>query len=109
MVATSYIGCDDTTLVVVLFSLALGMSALNVSSYEVNHLDIAPRYAGVLMGISNTAATIPGMVGPYVVGYLTNNEVIYTSPFVFNVFLFFRLIIPSKSNLIRSIEDTNFL
>ena len=77
MVSTSYVGCDDTTLAVVLFSLALGMSALNTSSYNVNHLDIAPRYAGVLMGITNSAATIPGMVGPYVVGYLTNNEVSY--------------------------------
>ena len=77
MVSTSYVGCDDTTLAVVLFSLALGLLALNTSSYNVNHLDIAPRYAGVLMGITNSAATIPGMVGPYVVGYLTNNEVSY--------------------------------
>ncbi|KAL9962789.1 hypothetical protein ACROYT_G031929 [Oculina patagonica] len=79
MVATSYIGCNNTTLAVVLFSLALGMSALNMASYNVNHLDIAPRYAGVLMGITNTAATIPGIVGPYVAGYLTDNEVMYTS------------------------------
>jgi len=75
MVATSYVGCDHTTLAVVLFSLALSSSALNMSSYNVNHLDIAPRYAGVLMGITNTAGTIPGMIGPYVVGYLTDNEV----------------------------------
>ena len=86
MVSTSYVGCDDTTVAVVLFSLALGMSALNTSSYNVNHLDIAPRYAGVLMGITNSAATIPGMVGPYVVGYLTNNEVSY---FDFNFFIHF--------------------
>jgi hypothetical protein len=25
-----------------------------------NHLDIAPRYADVLMGITNTAGTVPG-------------------------------------------------
>ena len=79
MVATSYVGCDHTTLAVVLFSLALSSSALNMSSYNVNHLDIAPRYAGVLMGITNTAGTIPGMIGPYVVGYLTDNEVMWTS------------------------------
>ena len=87
MVATSYVGCNNTTLAVVLFSLALGITALNKSSYIVNHLDIAPRYAGVLMGITNTVATIPGMVGPYVVGYLTNNEVTFSSLFVFNVLL----------------------
>ena len=84
MVATSFVGCNNTTLAVVLFSLALGITALNKSSYIVNHLDIAPRYAGVLMGITNTVATIPGMVGPYIVGYLINNEVRCSSLFVFN-------------------------
>jgi len=106
MVATSYVGCDNTTLAVVLFSLALGITALNMSSYEVNHLDIAPRYAGVLFGISNTAATIPGMVGPYVVGYLTDNEVMCMSLLVFNVlffiYLFFWII---NSLLIKTLKE----
>ena len=33
--------------------------------------DIAPAYAGIVFGISNTFATIPGIVSPYVVGILT--------------------------------------
>ncbi|CAF4249773.1 unnamed protein product, partial [Adineta steineri] len=36
--------------------------------------DIAPRYAGVVFGISNTFATIPGIVSPYVVGALTEKD-----------------------------------
>lgn len=75
MVSTSYVGCNATSLAVALFSLALGVSNLNAASYNVNHLDIAPRFAGVLMGITNAAATIPGIIGPYVVGLLTDNEV----------------------------------
>ena len=66
MVSTSYVGCEDTTLAVLLFSLALGTSNFNAASFNVNHLDIAPRYAGVLMGITNAAGTIPGIVGPFV-------------------------------------------
>lgn len=31
------------------------------------------RYGGILFGISNTAATIPGMVAPYVAAALTPN------------------------------------
>ena len=77
LVSTSYVGCEDTSLAVILFSLALGISNFNAASYNVNHLDISPRYAGVLMGITNTAGTIPGIVGPFVVGVLTNNEVCY--------------------------------
>ena len=75
MVATSYVGCQSTSLAVVLFSLALGTSNINAASFNVNHLDIAPRYAGVLMGITNSAGTIPGIIGPYVVGILTDNQV----------------------------------
>ncbi len=30
---------------------------------------------GILVGITNALATIPGFVGPYVVGAITNNHV----------------------------------
>ena len=33
-------------------------------------MDVAPRYAGTLMGITNTAGTIPGIVGVYVSGLI---------------------------------------
>ena len=38
--------------------------------FAVNHMDVAPRYAGTLMGITNTAGTIPGIVGVYVTGLI---------------------------------------
>ncbi len=38
--------------------------------FGVNHLDIAPRGAGVIMGLSNTAGTIPGVIGVYVSGLI---------------------------------------
>ena len=33
-------------------------------------MDIAPRGAGIIMGLSNTAATIPGIVGVYASGLI---------------------------------------
>ena len=33
---------------------------------NINQIDIAPRFAGVLMGIANAAGTIPGIIGPLV-------------------------------------------
>lgn len=74
LVSTSYVGCDNTSLAVVLFTIALGVQSFNSTSYSVNHLDISPRFAGILVGITNAFGTIPGIVGPYVVGYLTNNQ-----------------------------------
>jgi len=44
--------------------------------FNVNHLDIAPRYASILMGISNGCGTLAGMLCPVVVEYLTKKGVI---------------------------------
>jgi MFS transporter, ACS family, solute carrier family 17 (sodium-dependent inorganic phosphate cotransporter), other len=44
--------------------------AMSLAAFGVNHLDVGPRYAGILMGISNTAATVPGIVGVAVTGLI---------------------------------------
>ena len=36
------------------------------AGFNINHIDIAPQYAGVLMGITNSVGTIPGILGPLV-------------------------------------------
>lgn len=51
-------------------SVALGFLALARSGFAVNHMDIAPRYAGILMGISNTAGTLAGIIGVHHTGRL---------------------------------------
>lgn len=40
-----------------------------------NHIDIAPNYAGTLMAITNTAATLPGIIMPLFVGAVTHGNV----------------------------------
>lgn len=45
------------------------------TGFNVNHLDIAPRYASILMGISNGVGTLSGMVCPLIVGALTKHKV----------------------------------
>lgn len=42
---------------------------------RVNHLDIAPPHASVLMGYSNTFATVPGIISPALTGYIVTNSV----------------------------------
>lgn len=43
--------------------------------FNVNHLDIAPRYASILMGLSNGFGTFAGILCPITVGFLTKNGV----------------------------------
>jgi ACS family sodium-dependent inorganic phosphate cotransporter-like MFS transporter 5 len=43
------------------------------SAHLVNIMDVAGPFSSLLFGISNTMATIPGIVAPYLVGVITKN------------------------------------
>ena len=55
---------------IAIMTLGNGIFAFTAGGFFVNHMDIAPRSAGTLMGITNTAATIPGIIGVYVSGLI---------------------------------------
>jgi ACS family sodium-dependent inorganic phosphate cotransporter len=55
---------------VALVTISLAGTAIGSGAFAVNHLDVAPRYAGILMGLSNTAATLPGIIGVAAVGFI---------------------------------------
>ncbi|KAG5898933.1 hypothetical protein JTB14_007968 [Gonioctena quinquepunctata] len=55
-------------------SMAVGLGAFAWAGFSINHLDIAPQYASILMGFGNTFATIPGIVSPIISGYIVTDE-----------------------------------
>ncbi|XP_034944012.1 vesicular glutamate transporter 1 [Chelonus insularis] len=57
-------------------ALAIGVacSGFAISGFNVNHLDIAPRYASILMGMSNGIGTIAGLLVPFFVDNITTNK-----------------------------------
>jgi len=55
---------------VLCITLGLGSLACFASGMGTNHLDIGPKYAGVLIGLTNTAATIPGILAPIITGFI---------------------------------------
>ncbi|XP_072125414.1 vesicular glutamate transporter 3 [Mobula birostris] len=66
------VGYSQTREVAISFLvLAVGFSGFAISGFNVNHLDIAPRYASILMGISNGVGTLSGMICPLIVGAMT--------------------------------------
>ncbi|XP_041771884.1 sialin-like [Anopheles merus] len=52
-------------------TIAVGCGAFAWCGFAVNHLDLSPKSAGVLMGISNTFSTVAGILTPIVSGQLT--------------------------------------
>ena len=53
-----YAGCQ-AELAVALFAVAAGLNTMTVSGCKTGMLDIAPDYAGIVFGVSNTVANIP--------------------------------------------------
>ena len=69
----AYVGCNQA-MAVMFFRLG-DLDGIVMSGYGVNHLDIAPRYAGVIQGLANVAGTSTGFLAPTVVGILTQGNV----------------------------------
>jgi ACS family sodium-dependent inorganic phosphate cotransporter len=61
---------DSVWLAITIMTLGNAVGAFVTGGFAVNHMDIAPRHAGTLMGITNTAGTIPGIIGVYVSGLI---------------------------------------
>lgn len=73
LVIVGYTG--DWKIVIVFLTISVGMNGFVYSGFFVNHLDIAPQYASVLMGISNTIATLPGILSPLLTGVIVKHQV----------------------------------
>ncbi|KAJ8316412.1 hypothetical protein KUTeg_006426 [Tegillarca granosa] len=72
MIAAGYI--MTKTAAVICLTIAVGLGGFAWAGFSVNHLDIAPQYASILMGLSNTFATIPGIVSPLITGEIVTNK-----------------------------------
>jgi ACS family sodium-dependent inorganic phosphate cotransporter len=52
-----------------------------MAGFAPNPFDIAPRFADVIWGISNTFATLPGIVGVFVTGWLVDRTGSFSAAF----------------------------
>ena len=55
---------------IVCITAALGMNSFSLAGLYCTHQDMSPRYAGPLLGLTNTSGAVPGIVGVAVVGFL---------------------------------------
>ncbi|XP_036368797.1 uncharacterized transporter slc-17.2-like isoform X2 [Octopus sinensis] len=73
LIAIGFLDCEQTTLAGILFLFTGICLAFYIGGFNVNHVDIAPRYAGVLIGITNTFGSLPGFLAPLSSKALTPN------------------------------------
>ncbi|XP_052806068.1 vesicular glutamate transporter 1-like [Mya arenaria] len=72
MIAAGY--STSRTSCMVCLTIAVGIGGFAWGGFSVNHLDIAPQFASILMGLSNTFATLPGIISPYLTGVIVTTK-----------------------------------
>lgn len=87
LLALCFIGCQRG-LAVALMGIGITSIGGMFCGFLANHIDIAPNYAGTLMALTNTAATLPGIIVPIFVGQITHGNVRILTIF-FKLFLIF--------------------
>jgi ACS family sodium-dependent inorganic phosphate cotransporter len=60
----------QTAALVALLSLGFALGAWSRAGLYCNHQDLSPKYASALLGITNTAGALPGVLGVTSAGYL---------------------------------------
>lgn len=74
LAAASYTGCNRW-LTVALLTIGIGLNGAIYSGFKVNHLDISPRFAGILMSFTNCLANLAGLLAPVTAGYIIDGPV----------------------------------
>jgi len=64
----------NTTQAVVFMIIALACSSFTTAGHNANFLDLTTKYTGILYAFSNTTATIPGIIGVSVTGYILDHS-----------------------------------
>uniref|UniRef100_A0A0N5B4E4 MFS domain-containing protein n=1 Tax=Strongyloides papillosus TaxID=174720 RepID=A0A0N5B4E4_STREA len=71
LVIAGYLDCDQTIPAIILITIAVGLSGFQFSSFVVSYLDVAPAFAGALLGVGNTISSFSGILGPMLMGIMT--------------------------------------
>ena len=71
LIILGYIDCTQPGAAVTLLVLGVSLTGFQYSGWVVNHMDIAPAFAGILFGISNSIAAVTGFLSPVVVNVIT--------------------------------------
>ncbi|XP_015110296.1 putative inorganic phosphate cotransporter isoform X2 [Diachasma alloeum] len=74
LVGLCFVSSGDTTLPVVLLVIAGGLNVGAICGFQINHMDLSPNYAGLLMAFTNCAAAVVALLAPLIVGEIVTDE-----------------------------------
>ena len=73
LLGLGFLDCHSWKVALTLWVLAFAFHAMQYSGHMVNHLDIAPRYAGLLMGLTSSLGTAAHVICHHLFDLATEN------------------------------------
>ncbi|KAI5639150.1 major facilitator superfamily domain-containing protein [Phthorimaea operculella] len=74
LIGLVYSPAGNVTAAVILLTVVVGLNAGSYTGYLLVHIDMAPNFAGTMMGITNFFANIVSLIAPLVAGALLKDE-----------------------------------
>lgn len=73
LIIASYTGCNRA-LTVAILTVGVGFNGGIYAGFKINHLDLTPRYAGILMAFTNCSANLAGLLAPIAAGNIIEGK-----------------------------------
>lgn len=70
-----YLFDTSVTEAVILLTATIAVNSGVYTGFFTNHLDLAPNFAGTLLGITNSVASVTAILGPLLVGFIVTDTV----------------------------------
>lgn len=74
LIGLCYVPAGAVAMAVVLLTLVVGLNAGHYTGFMLVHIDMAPNFAGTLIGITNCMANIISIIAPLAAGALLHDE-----------------------------------
>lgn len=76
MIGLSFVGISEREVAVALLVLSASINGCVYVGFQVNHLDLSPNFASIMMGITNSVGNLTSLAVPYAVGAIVTDKVI---------------------------------
>ncbi|XP_055911749.1 sialin-like [Eupeodes corollae] len=73
LIGAAQVGCNGTWVMVMLAGLGAFSGAI-YASIQLNHINLSPKYAGTMYGLTNTIGCMTGFLSPYVTGLIISGN-----------------------------------
>ncbi|XP_008180303.1 sialin [Acyrthosiphon pisum] len=73
LVVLGYMG-ENANAAICMYVFVVAIGCCTNVGFNINHLDLAPNYAGILMGFTNAVAALGGVMAPTVCGFIVHDQ-----------------------------------